>query len=189
MSSVFYSIFLLLNLNVLTEATYSSAFGDQQPEAEFCDWLVRRCPPLTSQYRTIDNPLEPTNVSITFYSRRFLGIDDVRQAFKIQGIFYIMWPLPRCAMFTEEMALAENVSAMAAKTQVCRFPSYTTWTPVVYMTNILDASFNIINENLDFVSISNVFGGYAWAQSAGTFDITADLDFSVIFHLIFLIAD
>ena len=148
-------------------------------EEEFCMWMLQRCPYLSSKFRPLENPSEIVDVSLIFYARRFLGIDDVRQTFKIQGLFYILWPLPPCAAMDGQLALAENVSEMAAKTQSCRFDSNSMWSPFIYLTNIYDGTINVISENMQFISIFRDEYPIAQAQSAGSYDITADLDFSV----------
>ena len=170
------------------------------PEEEFCNqWLPRRCGYFNSMARPVEDPTKDVEIIVGFSARRFMTVDDVVKTFKIQGLFEISWQLPKCALFNEKIALAENVSAAAAKTKMCKYSTSQMWTPEIFLSNTYEDPMIIIKFDFYLLIFNTcslfsfvIFSSYqrvmvyhnnpaAIVLSTGLFEAIADLDFAVRF--------
>ena len=154
--------------------------GTQSPEDEFCDWLIRQCPFVTSKRRPVekfDEALIVTNFQLL--ANHFIEIIDLENKFRIKAFFTFIWKMPPCAVWNEKMLSNETtLSNEAKRVKRCDFSKHSTWHPRVRLTNSYDNSAAIEEALIETVTINN--DGLASIIAGRLFDLSCELTFSVI---------
>ena len=106
------------------------------PEDELCNFISSQCYFLRSrQGRPVENASEPVNIIVSLDLKRFYAIDDIDQTFSFTGAIRLVWYLPTCARWSEELLQNTNLSINAKKTMRCYFPISNIWVPNALVSN------------------------------------------------------
>ena len=123
---------------ILSIALFHFVKPDQPlAEEEFCQWLTKRCPFMSSSYRPVEDPDEAVAIEIEFDAKRMMKLDDVDQKFEVIGSFSFSWDgnMPCMENLMEVVKNDSTLSDNAKKTTECTFDMNKVWHPRIRHSN------------------------------------------------------